>query len=161
MRCGDDPRDHRRGQFAGRGQDPVAVLVELADDARPDILAPIVELLFELVFDDRPLFLDDEDLVEPLGEMADALAFERPRHPDLVKAEADLGGVRVVDAQIIERLAHVEIGFAGGDDAEARARAVDDDAVEPIGAAKGECGIEFVFVQPVFLFERLVGPANV
>ena len=80
---------------------------------------------------------------------------------DLVEADADLGGMRLVDAEIVERLAHVEIGFAGGDDAEARLRAVDDDAVEPVGAGKGECRVELVFVQPVFLVERLVGPADV
>ena len=158
---GDHPGDLGRGQFAVRRQDPVAVLVELADDARAHILAPIVELLLELVFDDRALFFDDQDFFEALGEMADALAFERPRHRHLVKADADLGGMGLVDAQIVERLAHVEIGFAGGDDAKARVRAVDDDAVEPIGAGKGERGVELVFVQPVFLVERLVGPADI
>ena len=40
-------------------------------------------------------------------------------------------------------------------------RAVDHDAVEPVGAGKGERGIELVFVQPLFLVERLVGPADV
>ena len=151
----DDPRDLRRRQLADRRQDPVAVFVELADDPRAHILAPIVELLLELVLDDRAFFLDDQDFFEPLGEMADALAFERPRHRDLVEAKADLGGMRVVDPEIVERLAHVEIGFAGRDDAEARARTVDDDAVEPIGAGKGKCRVELVFVQPVFLIERL------
>ncbi len=93
--------------------------------------------------------------------MADALAFERPRHRHLVKADADLGGMGLVDPQIVQGLAHVEIGFAGGDDAKARIRAVDDDAVEPIGPGKGEGGVELVFVQPVFLVERLVGPADI
>ena len=157
----DDARDLRRRQLAVRRQDPVAVLVEFADDARAHVLAPIVELLLELVLDDRALFLDDEDLFEPLGKMADALALERPGHRHLVEAQADLGGMRIVDPEIVERLAHVEIGFAGRDDAEARPRAVDDDPVEPVGAGEGERGIELVFVQPIFLLERLVGPADI
>ena len=97
----DHPRDHRRREFRERRQQPVAVrahpfalFVELADDAGPDVVAPVVELLLQLVLDDLPLFLDDEDLVEALGELAHALGLERPGHRDLVDADADLGGVR-------------------------------------------------------------------
>src|SRR5215469_12584086 len=54
---GDDLGDLRGRQLAGRGKDPDARLVMLADDARPGIGRPIVELLLELGFDDRALFL--------------------------------------------------------------------------------------------------------
>ena len=165
MKAGDvlryHARDHCRRQLSGRRQDPIAVFIKLADDARPDILAPIVELLLELVLDDRAFLFDDQDLFETLREMANPLAFERPRHPHLVEAKADLGGVRVVDAEIVQRLAHVEVGFARRDDAKARPRAVDHDVVEPVGAAKSERRVELTFVQAVFLVERLVGPADV
>jgi hypothetical protein len=40
-----------------------------------------------------------------------------------------------------------EIGFAGGDDAEARLRRVDDDAVEPVGAGERHRSGELVAVQ--------------
>ncbi len=145
---GDHPGDARRGQLIGRGQDPFAGLVELADHPRPDVLAPVIELLLQLVLDQRPLLLDDQDLLEPFGKVADAVALQRPGHADLVKAEADLGGVALVDAEIVERLADIEIGLAAGDDAEAPLRAVDDDAVEAVGARIGERGIELVAVQP-------------
>ena len=92
---------------------PFADLVVFADDARPHVLAPIVELLLELILDDLPLLLDDKDFLQPLGEMPHALGVERPCHADLEQADADRGGLRVVDAERIERLAHVEIGFAG------------------------------------------------
>ena len=89
-----------RRELGERRQEPVAVrthpfalLVELADDARADVVAPVVELLLQLVLDDLPLFLDDEDLVQALGELAHALRLERPRHRDLVDADADVGGV--------------------------------------------------------------------
>ena len=139
---GDDAGDARRGQLVGRGQDPFAGLVELADDPRPDILAPVIELLLQLVLDQRPLLLDDQDLLEPFGEVADAVALQRPGHA-------------LVDAEIVERLADVEIGLAAGDDAEAPPRAVDDDAVQAVGPGIGERGVELVAVQPELHLERL------
>src|SRR5207302_1701652 len=84
----------------------------------------------------------------------------RPRHRDLIKPQPNRGGFGVVDAEIVEGLAHIEIGFAGGDDAEARARAVDDDAVEPVGACEGLRRRQFIAVQPVLLVERRVRPAE-
>ena len=91
---GDHARDHRRRELAGGGQQPVAVrahpfalLVELADHARPHVVAPVVELLLQLVLDDLPLLLDDEDLLEAFGEVAHAFRLERPRHRDLVARE--------------------------------------------------------------------------
>ena len=146
-----DARDHRRRELGGCRQQPVAVrahpfafFVELADDARTHVVAPVVELLLQLVFDDLPLFLDDEDLVKPFGEMADALGLERPRHRDLVHAHADLRGVGFGDAEIVQRLAHVEIALAAGDDAEPRLGRIDDDPVQLVrrgnsGAPRRPC----------------------
>ena len=93
--------------------------------------------------------------------MAHAFALQRPDHADLIEPKPDLGGVGIVDAEIGERLAHVEIGLAGGDDAEARLGRIDDGAVEPIGAGEGERGVETVGVQATLLLERVVGPADV
>ena len=125
----DHARDHRRRQLAGGRQQPVAVrahpfalFVELADDARAHVVAPVVELLLQLVLDDLPLFLDDQDFLEAFGELAHAFGLERPGHRDLVHADADLGGVGLGDAEVVERLPHVEIALAGGDDAEPRLR---------------------------------------
>src|SRR6516225_2622561 len=73
-----DPSDLGGRQLAIRRQYPVAVLVEFADDSRPDIFSPIVELFFELVLDDGALFFDHKDLFEPLRKMANALSFEWP-----------------------------------------------------------------------------------
>ena len=157
----DDFRDLCRGQLAGRGQDPIAALVVFADDARPLVGRPVVELLLQLRLDDRALLLDDENFFEPLGKAADALRLQRPAHRHLVEPQSDLARFPLADAEIVERLPHIEIGFAGRDDAKPRRRAVDDDAVEPIGAREGDRGRQFVAVQPVFLVERRVGPADV
>ena len=124
---GDDPRDHRRGQLGRGGKEPVAVranpfafLVEFADHARTHGVAPVVELFLQLVLDDLPLFLDDQDLLEPFGEMTHRFRLERPGHRDFEHADADLGGVGLGDAQVVERLTHVEVALAAGDDAQPR-----------------------------------------
>ena len=106
------------------------------------------------------LLLDHQDLFQPLGELADAVGLERPGHADLHHPQADLGRELLVDAQIVQRLAHVEIGLAGGDDPQPRARAVDDDPVEPVGAGVGERGVGLVLLHPRFLHQRRVRPAD-
>jgi hypothetical protein len=122
------------------GQQPVALrpfadFVELADDARPDILAPVVELFLQLVFEQLALFLDDEDLFQPFGEVADAFRFQRPDHADLVEPDADFGGERVVDAELVQGLPDIEIALAGRQDAEPRGGRVDHHAVQLVGPA--------------------------
>ena len=114
-----------------------------------------------MVFDDCALFFDDEDLFEALGEAPDALALERPGHRHFVKTYADVRGMRLVDSEIVEGLAHVKIGFAGGHNAETRPRAVDDHTVEMVRSSEGECSVKLVSVQSIFLVERLIGPADI
>ena len=60
-----------------------------------------------------------------------------------------------------KRLHHVAVGLAGGDDAQARARRVPDDAVQAVGAAVGEGGVDLVVEQARLLLEDAVGPADV
>src|SRR3546814_7730865 len=107
MEARDAPRDHA-GDAPGRElpvgwQDEVALLVELADDAGPHVGSPVVELLLELVLDEGAPLLDDEDLLQPLGEGAHALALQRPGHDDLVDRKTDLAGIVLVDSQIVDR----------------------------------------------------------
>ena len=80
----------------------------------------IVEDADELVLDEAALLLDDEDVLEPVGKTPRALGLERPGQPDLVERDAERRARRVVDAELGQRLAQIEIGLAGGDDAEAR-----------------------------------------
>ena len=71
-------------------------------------------------------------------------------------------GLDLVDAEIVERLAHVEIALADGDDADLRlAAAGDDDPVELVGADEGEHGVALVVLQPRFLVEDAVAQADV
>ncbi len=167
------PGDQRGRQLVMRGQQPVArrlafgdrplaVVVELADDARrAHAFAPVVQLFLDLVFDDLALFLDHEDLFEPFGELARPLRLERPGHRHLVETDAGLRGDALVDAEVGEGLQGVAEGFAGGDDAEACPRAVPDDAVEPVRPAIGERRIDLVVEQTRLLLEKSVRPADV
>jgi hypothetical protein len=139
---------------------PLARLVVLAGDARAHVLAPVVELLLELVLDDLALLLDDQDLLQPLGEVPHALGVQRPGHADLVDAQPDLRGERRVDAERVERLAHVEVGLAGGDDAEPRPGAVHHHPVQPVGPGVGHRGVDLPALEPVFLVQRRVGPPD-
>ena len=143
----------------GREQ-PLLVLVLLAEHARA--LGQIVELLLDLRLDQRALLLDDQDQIEPFGELRHALRLERPGHADLVEAQAQLVGLHLVDAELVERRAHVEIALAAGDDADLRVRpAAGDDAIELVGAGEGQDGGALVVVQARFLVERLVAEADV
>ena len=58
------------------------------------------------------------------------------------------------------RLAHIEVGFARGDDAQPRPRAVEHDPVELVCARIGQRGIDAVVLHPPLLREAGVGPAD-
>jgi hypothetical protein len=88
------------------------VLVHLADDARPDIVAPVEQNLLDLVLDDLAPFLDDEDLLQAHRELVHTFRLERPGHPDLVKPQTNLGRDLLGNAQLAQRLPDVLIALA-------------------------------------------------
>jgi hypothetical protein len=112
------PGKRGAGGYAGCcDTNPVIGLVELSDDARAHIGAPIIKLLFDLVFDDGALFLDDQHLFEPFGKLPHHFSVQGPAHSEFEYPQADLGGERLVDTEIFQGLADIQIGFTGGDDA--------------------------------------------
>ena len=141
-------------------EQPVAVLVLLADADR--LIGGAVQFLAHLHFDQRALFLDHDDEIEPLRELGQFLARDRPDAGDLEQPDAEVVALDLVDAELVEGLAHVEIGLAGGDDADlGRAAAGGDDLVELVGAHEGEHGVALEIVQARFLAEEGVGEADV
>ncbi len=124
----DAPADHRRDggrcQFAGGWQDPRALLIVLADDARPRTGTgrPVVEQLLHLALDEGFFLFHHHDVFQALRKRADAHRFQRPGHADLVDADADLRAGLRVQAQIFQRLQHIQVALAGGDDAQACVR---------------------------------------
>ena len=163
---GDHQCDHGRRQLVRAGQDPVAVLVVLADDvwATFTILidtGPVEHVFLHLRFDERTFFFDDDDVFEPTRELADADRFERPGHADLVDANADFARIRFADAEVFQRLQDIEVTFAGGDDAEPRLGRIEHDAIELVRARERAGRLHRVLVQAHFLVQRRIGPADV
>ena len=98
------------------------MLVLLADADR--LVGGAVKLLAHLHFDQRALLLDHDDEVEALRRSrASSCARDRPRAADLEEPQAEVVALHLVDAELVERLAHVEIALAGGDDADLRVAA--------------------------------------
>ena len=138
-------------EFFGEGQEALVVVVHLADDARADVVAPVEQLLLDLVLDDLAALFDDEDLFEADGEFAHALRLQRPGHADLVEPQTDLGGDLRGDAEFAQRLPDVLVALARGHDAEPRVRRIHGDAVDLVGAGKGDRGIALVVLQAAVL----------
>ena len=80
----DNAGDLCRRQLAVRRQYPVAVLVELADDARPNVFTPVVELFFELILNDRTFFFYDQNFFQSFSKMPYPLALKGPGHRNFV-----------------------------------------------------------------------------
>ena len=157
----DHPGDLRHRQIAlGRQQPsamrmrPLAGLVELADHPRAHVVAPVVDMFLELVFDDLAFFLHHQDFVQPIGERAYRIRLQRPGHGHLEQPQADLVYLRRTDAEFLQRLQHVAIRLAGGDDAEACLFGVERGAVEPVDARISDGRVDLVVLHQRFLLAR-------
>ena len=88
------------------------MVVHLADDARADVVAPIEQLLLDLILDDLAALFDDEDFLEPDGELPHAFRLQRPGHADLVEPKPNLGGDLLGDPEFAQRLADILVALA-------------------------------------------------
>ncbi len=159
----DHAGDGGRRQFTGGRQDPFAALVVLANDGRALAPAgrPVEELFLHLALDEGTLLLHHDDVFQALREAGDAFRLQRPGHADLVHADADVSACGFIQAQVFQRLQHVQVALAGGDDAQPRARRVHHHLVDGVGAGEGLRGLHRVAVQAHFLVQRRVRPADV
>jgi hypothetical protein len=169
----DGARHHRRRVLVVRGQEPgarrlaapaapLAAVVELADHARrATAFLPVVELFLDLVLDQLALLLDHQDLFQALGEALGALRLERPRHGDLIDAQADVARDFARDAEIGQGLHGVAERLAGRDDAQSRPGRIENDLVELVGSRVGERRVDLPVEDARFLLEDAVGPADV
>ena len=148
-------------EFRRKCQEALVVLVHLADDARTHVIAPVEQLLLDLVLDDLAPLLDDEDLLEPDRELPDTFRLQRPRHADLVEPEPDFRRYLRRNAELAQGLADVLVALAGGHDAEPGVRRIHGDAVDLVGAREGDCRESLVVLQPAVLVVAVVGPAQI
>src|SRR5262249_37998514 len=120
-------------------EQPVALLVLLADADR--LVRGAVELFAHLHLDQRALLLDDDEL-EAVGELLEVSLADGPRASDLVEPNAEIVALDLVDPELVERLTHVEIALADGDNADFRPPPARGDVlVELVRAHEGEHGV--------------------
>ena len=135
--------------------------VELAQHARAHIGAPVVQLFFELVFNDLALLFHHQYFLQAGGKFPGELCLQGPHHGHLVQADAHTPASGVVQPQVAERLAGVVEGLAAGHQAQAVLGALDHVVVEPVGADVGQRGVPLGVKQAGFLLQSGVGPAHV
>ena len=152
---GDRRGDLVAGERAVGGEQRPLLLVALADDPRR--AGHPVEQLLELALDQRALLLDHDDLLEAGGEGAHGRRLERPDQAELQDPKTEPSRLLRADAELVQRLAEVEPGLAGRDDAEPRRRGVEEQAVEPVAA--GERARRVELESPDYRFPRQVGAA--
>ena len=136
-------------------------LIELAQHARAHAIGPVVQLFFELVFDELALFFHHHDFLQTAGKFAGAVRFQRPDHADLVHPNADALAGGVVQTEVEQGLTRVVVSLATGHETDAVVRTLDDGAVEFVGADIGQRGVPLVIEQSGFLAQRVVRPADV
>ena len=133
----DQACEQQRIQLTARRHQRRAVRVALAGELRPPARGQVEQQARDLLLDDGALLLDHQQLLATRGEVRDARGLQRPHHRDLVDRDAEFGGTRLVDAELGQRVHHVEPGLAGAHDAEALARLGPDHAVEAVGTHEG------------------------
>ena len=74
----------RRQQPIAAWMHPLAFFVELSNHARTYIIAPVVELFFELVFNDLAFFFHHQNLIQATRKFAHAVWLQGPRHGNFV-----------------------------------------------------------------------------
>ncbi len=134
--AGDD-REERldevlRAEFENVLQEGLAVRPPLAPDLRPLSVGEAVERLLDLRLQERPLVLDDDELLLAAGEADEAVGLERPGHRHLVDGDAHRPRPLLVDAEEGERLHEVAVRLAGRDEADPRPLLTEGDPVETV-----------------------------
>jgi hypothetical protein len=137
------------------------VLVHFTDDTGPHVVSPVEEFLLDLIFDDLAALFDDHDLFEPDREFANTLRLQRPRHADLVQAQADFRGDFGRHAELAQRLTDILVALAGRHDAEPRIRRVHGDAVDLVRARKRDRRKTLVILQSAVLIVAVIGPTQI
>ena len=130
------------GQTSPVGDERASLVVVLTEDARR--AGSAVEVVADLGLEEGALLLDDDDLLETVGEAGETVRLEGPDHRGLVEADADFGHVRFgLQAKCGQGVAEFAVHRSGRDDADG-GRQVDgaDQSIESVGGDEGLGGFE-------------------
>ena len=92
--------------------------------------------------------------------MVNALGLQGPRHTHFKHADADGCCELLINPHVLQRLHHVEIGFARSHNPQPGIRAVYHHMVQSIDARKFPRCINLELVESSLLLQRLIGPAR-
>ena len=141
-------------QFANRGEQRCTLQILLAGEGGALVRAQRIQVASDLVFHHRPFFLDHQHGLAALREAGQTNGVHGPDQAGLVEPDAQSATRFLVQAEIGQRLAHIQIGLAGTDDGQAAALAIDHDAVDAIGPGKGGGSRQPVVDQPILFHQR-------
>src|SRR5581483_4437504 len=141
-------------------EERAALFVFLADDR--GLIGRSVEQIADLGLDQRLLFLDHDDALEAAREGENFRTVQRPGAAKLEQAQAEIVASLFVETEVVERLAHVAVSLADGDDADLRRRpAGDNGPVDGIGAQKSENRVALVIEKPRLLRRYRIAQTDV
>src|SRR5207249_12051836 len=153
-------RDFGGIESALRPEQPIALLALPAAAGR--LVRRAIELYAHLRLAQRAFFLDHGDEFEAVGELLEILPADRPGARDLVETNTEIVAPDLIDAELVERLAHIEIALAHRNDADFRLPATRGDVlVELVRAHEGEHGVAFIVMQARLLAEDGIAQADV
>ena len=144
-------RDPVGCQLAVGGHEPPAELVCLAH--HPGCAGPVVENVLHEQFDEGPLLVQHQDLVEAPGEAAHDAGLHGPDHAQPQQADSEAAQVVVVEAQVGEGLAQFGECPSRGRDAEAGRSGGAADLVEAVGRGVGHRRVDAPVGDVLLLFE--------
>ena len=121
-----------------------------------------IENIAQLRLDQRTLFLDHHDQIEALGKCLDDRWFQWPHHADLEQPHADARRLHFIDAEIVKRLAHIEITFARSHDADLRSLAtLEHNRIDGIDLGERQNRRNLRHMEPLFLRHPVIARANI
>ncbi len=115
---------------------PLAVLVELAQHEGP--VGQPIELVLDEQLDEGTLVLQDKDLLQSGGELPNDPTLQGIGHPHMQQPHPKPLQLLVVQPELPQRLAHLEIGLASRDDADPVRVGAQGDPVDVVGPGIGQ-----------------------
>ncbi len=116
----------------------------------------VVKYFLDLSFHQATLFLNNNDLVEAFSKLTNSSRLQWPRHCHFENSETKALRLGFINTEVLQRLPHIEIGFATGHNTQPRTGAAHHPLVQLVGARERHHRRNLVIVKSRFLLQRLV-----